>query len=118
MKNQPSTPSTIITKEDIQEEISALENTNESGKKSKSKLQIIEQYLNNKYSMRLNTILCLPEFKIKSDRIDYKVMNENSIYRELEHNGYRCQINTIRTLLKSDFLPEFNPIQNYFETNI
>jgi predicted P-loop ATPase len=114
MKNQSTVPSTTISLKEIQEEIISLKN--EENKKAKSRLELIEKYLNNKYSMRLNTILCLPEAKIKNEQSDYTVVNENSIYRELEHREYRCNLNLIRTLLKSNFLSDFNPIHHYFES--
>lgn len=118
MNDVKTTPSTIIPIKDIKENIKEIENSQEDtnkNKKADSKLQQIEYYLNQKYSMRFNSILCRPEYKLINDNSDYKDMCENSIYRELEHNGYKCHVNIIRTLLKSDFLIKFNPIKAYFE---
>jgi len=83
--------------------------------RAESKLQIIEAYLTDKYDMRFNTISGMPEYReLGSDKV-FKGINENSMYRELEHNGYKCSPNTLKYLLKSDFLKEYNPIADYFK---
>ncbi|WP_052354187.1 VapE domain-containing protein [Flectobacillus major] len=79
---------------------------------------LVRKYLTENYDYRYNTITDSPEWKIKQDNTftrlnDYKL---NSIAFELESNGSFMPVDKIFRLLKSDFVPLVNPIENYFDS--
>lgn len=77
----------------------------------------LENFLNNRYNFRYNTVLGKLEFKtIKSSK--YKPMtdfSENSILREILKAKVKCSINSLRNLLHSDYCEMFDPFEVYFE---
>jgi len=85
--------------------------------RAESKLQIIESYLNSKYDMRYNIITGEPEMREIGTSDNFTLIDEASMYRELEHRKYRCSEKDIKCLMRSDFLKKYNPIVEYF-TNL
>lgn len=73
-----------------------------------------EDYLCSKYNFRFNSIKHVFEFSLVDD-FQYKEINENSLFVELNKSGIKISLNNLKALLKSDFCPRYNPIQYYFE---
>jgi predicted P-loop ATPase len=87
--------------------------------KKNSKTELIESYLNFKYDFRFNEITGQPEminllFKESEfySMDDYKL---NSLKRELEINGITASTSAIAEIIKSDFSPRVNPVEEYFK---
>jgi predicted P-loop ATPase len=79
--------------------------------------QEVEEFLNNNFVFRLNIITSKTESKfLKNDVFhemdDYKM---NSLLRTISHKNIRCSITKLRSLLFSNFVPEYNPILCYLE---
>ena len=77
---------------------------------------IIENYLNNRYSFHYNVLTNRTFIKEQIDT-DYKLLNIykiNSIKRELNNNSIPCSQSDIKSLLESDYVPQFNPFRDYF----
>ena len=78
----------------------------------------LENFLNNRYNFRYNTVLGKLEFKtLKAYK--YKPMTdftENSILREILKAKVKCSINSLRNLLHSDYCEMFDPFEVYFES--
>ncbi len=83
-------------------------------KKEISKYKKVETYLNNIYSFRYNVISNTIEYKNINDK-EYIIANEDNIYRLLQHNNIKFSLANIKSLLRSDFVPEFNPFEEYFK---
>ena len=81
-----------------------------------SLLQRAENYLENKYDIRLNEVSGKIEAKIKSENNGYRELNENNIYRELQHSNIPLAMQKISILLQSDFVKKYDPFKNYFES--
>ncbi|MFM7856849.1 MAG: toprim domain-containing protein, partial [Flammeovirgaceae bacterium] len=73
-----------------------------------------EDYLLSKYKFRFNSIKHLFEYS-PIDDFQYKEVNENSLFVEVNKSGIKISLNNMKALLKSDFCPRYNPIQYYFE---
>ena len=74
----------------------------------------VEEFLSEKYHFRNNIIS--NEIEIKEvDMASYKPINENNIYRELQHNNFKFSLMNITALLRSDFVEKFDPIKHYFK---
>lgn len=75
---------------------------------------IAEKYLSTYYKFRYNTIALDIEYCKKTTH-DWQSLNENSLYLEMQKKGIKISINNLIAILKSEFVPHYNPIQEYFE---
>lgn len=99
----------------------AIQATKEQEKQKTAELQAnktifhrVENYLNAKYDFRYNTIKHEIEYSLKSLNT-YEPVNENSLYIELMKNGLNFSMPNLIAILKSEFVPRYNPLQYYFE---
>ena len=74
---------------------------------------ITENYLSDRYDFRYNEIALELEFKLKK-ATEFKSINENSLYIELQKKGIKISINNLLAILRSEYVTNFNPIKNYF----
>lgn len=79
-----------------------------------SKFVEVEKYLSSLYDIRYNEVSNDIECKPIEEN-DYKPLNENNIYRLLQHNNIIFSQANLTALLRSDFVSPYNPINNYFE---
>lgn len=80
--------------------------------------ELIEAYLNKKYDFRLNEITNRGYYKTKEEN-EYTLLKSyqfNSIYRELKNNGHRITTQGLKSILESDFVKCYNPIQDYLNS--
>jgi predicted P-loop ATPase len=78
---------------------------------------LAKAYLNAHYDFRYNLIIDETEWKLKADS-DFIPLNDyklNSLTFELESKGSSISNEKLARLLKSDFIPLINPINQYFE---
>jgi hypothetical protein len=89
-----------------------------TGKKiTSNKFTITEEYLSEHYTIRYNTVSNKFEYRDKeSDSEDYKELNENNLFIKLQKDNINISLNNLISLLKSDFVNEFNPFKDYFES--
>lgn len=92
-----------------------VKNANSMGKKAQTPFQLAEAYLQSKYDLRYNEVSNEVEFRKKGTEDEYQVLNSSTIYRELEHNGYKISIANLEAILRSDFVVIHNPLTEYFE---
>ncbi|MCB0497244.1 MAG: virulence protein E [Cyclobacteriaceae bacterium] len=72
-----------------------------------------ERYLEKKYEFRMNVI----NHKIECKQVeteDWKELNENNIFIELHKSFIHISMANLLSLLKSDFVQKYNPIETYF----
>jgi predicted P-loop ATPase len=74
-----------------------------------------EDFLKNKYKFRYNKIKMFVEIS-PLNSFDWKELNENNLYLDLQKHGIKISIGNLQAILKSDFCRDFNPIQEYFST--
>ncbi len=77
-------------------------------------IHITEDYLNEYYSIRHNIIANELEIS-KKDKNEWTELNENSLWIEMQKKSIKVPASTLERILKSDFVPKFNPLINYFE---
>ncbi len=75
----------------------------------------VENFLNDRYEFRKNTVNERTEYKKKDPGSLWIEANENEISRLLEHNYFRFSPSKTASLLNSDFVQSYNPIVSYFE---
>ena len=84
-------------------------------KVTSNKFTITEEYLNQRYIFRYNTVSNKFEYRDKNEEF-FKELNENNLYVKLQKDNINISINNLVALLKSDFINEFNPFIEYFES--
>ncbi|WP_395052207.1 VapE domain-containing protein [Flavobacterium sp.] len=77
-------------------------------------IHITEDYLNEHYNIRHNIIANEIEVS-KKDLKEWTEINENSLWIEMQKKSIKVPASTLEKILKSDFVPKFNPLINYFE---
>lgn len=80
------------------------------------KLYEIRKYLMDNFDWRYNVIVNKVEFKKKDDAeyVPMKDIDYNSRLCELLDRNIHCDISKLRIVLKSNYLPKYNPFENYF----
>jgi predicted P-loop ATPase/5S rRNA maturation endonuclease (ribonuclease M5) len=76
---------------------------------------IVEDYLKMHYDLRFNKISIEIEISPKNKN-EWFSCNENSLWLELQKKKIKIPINSLIAILKSNYIPEYNPIVDYFET--
>ena len=75
-----------------------------------------ENFLNQRYNFRFNTILLDIEI-CKKGYDDWEIVNENNLYLQLQKSNIKISINNLVAILRSDeFVKKYNPIKEYFES--
>lgn len=92
------------------------EDTDEEEEKP-SFIDRLETFLNYRYSFRYNVVSGKLEYKATKATLWKPVTDfvENSILREILKAKVKCNINTLRNLLRSDYCEQFDPFKNYFD---
>lgn len=86
----------------------------EANTKSITVFHQAENFLHSKYKFRYNTIKHTYEQSNKYD-IDYKDINIDSLYIQMQKNAIKFSLNNVKSLLKSGFCSEYDPFKYYFE---
>ncbi|MEZ2441708.1 VapE domain-containing protein [Chitinophaga sp. RCC_12] len=87
--------------------------TQDTNKKQQEHIRL-EKYLSEQFYFRLNEITGSIEFK-KQLSTSWEELNEFNIYRQLNLEGFKINLNELIYLLKSDYVDRYNPFINYFE---
>lgn len=74
----------------------------------------VEDYLNENYDLRLNIISLDIEITEK-DKNTWKVCNEDSLFIEMRKKNISVPMNNLISILKSNYVPRFNPLKEYFK---
>jgi predicted P-loop ATPase len=77
-------------------------------------LHVVENYLNENYDIRHNIIANEVEMSAKSLN-EWMPCNENELWREMQKLSIKVPASTLEKILKSNFVPKFNPLLDYFE---
>ncbi len=94
------------------------EQPNESNEElaNQNKFIRIKKFLEARYEFRKNTVSLLIEYRQKGKGENWEPLNENNLFRDLmEHGGFVGVESSVLILIKSDFVPEYDPFLSYFE---
>jgi len=107
-ETREKTPQTHKKREEEEEEKEKKE------EKNFSKFFQVEKYLKSRYDIRYNEVSNDIEYKPKEET-EYKELKDSNLYRELQLNNIHFSQNNLLALLRSDFVPSYNPIKKYFD---
>lgn len=88
-------------------------NQDELGIKKKPMIAQVESFIRKNYELRRNVITQNIEYRPKG--MEFTTMNEDTINRALKHAGLSYPLNQLGSLLRSDFIPDCDPIKDWFE---
>lgn len=78
----------------------------------------IQHFLSERYNLRRNIVTRRVEYRNLKGHTAYKPVTdywENSVWCALQKVGIYCRVSDLRSVVHSDFSPEYNPFQAYFE---
>ena len=74
-----------------------------------------ENYLDEHYELRNNTTKLELEIS-QSGANKFEQLNENDLFVEMNKKGVKVSMDKLIAILKSSFVPKFNPIEEYFRS--
>jgi len=81
-----------------------------------SKFEKVENLISDNFELRYNEVSNEIEYRPNNNlECEFNELNENNIYRFLQHNNIEFSMAKLTSLLRSDFVMRFNPFSNYFE---
>lgn len=81
-----------------------------------SSIEVIQAYLSQFYEFRFNVITNRVMMKIRGSDDDFHYLEDyefNSILRGIKMNNIKCSKDTLLMVLKSDYVPKFEPFTHY-----
>ncbi|RAR50863.1 putative P-loop ATPase [Flavobacterium lacus] len=99
----------------LQEIETQVESENSTAQETITIFHITEDYLNERYDLRYNTISLEIEISKKNEN-QWNSCNENSLWLELQKKSIKISLNSLIAILKSDAIQKYNPILNYFNS--
>ncbi|MER0442799.1 VapE domain-containing protein [Emticicia sp. W12TSBA100-4] len=75
----------------------------------------VQHFLEDRYHFRLNVVSNDIEVKKKGSDT-YEIMNENTIIIQMLRDGFKGIDKDFKWLMRSDFVQQYDPFQEYFET--
>lgn len=73
-----------------------------------------EVFLKKNYEFRKNIVTQKTEMRLPDG--EWERLNENSIYCEFQRNKIKFRFDNLKALLRSDFIPEYDPFAEYFNS--
>ena len=80
----------------------------------KTDIEKVEIYLNKNYEFRRNVVTQKTE--MKKTGAQWERLNENTVYRDFQQNKIKFTFDKLKSLLRSNFVPEFDPFVDYFNS--
>jgi len=82
-------------------------------KKKKEEIEKAEDYLDAHFEFRFDIIKHVVEWRPRGEP-EWSVVNENDIFRSLQHLGIKFKKEGITALLGSSYVKDYNPFDEYF----
>jgi predicted P-loop ATPase len=86
-----------------------------SKKSISQRWEVVEEFITLNFDLRFNSVECVYEYKKKGGGDEWRVLNENEVFREMNKNDIGFSLSSLRSLLQSEFVSYYNPISEYFK---
>lgn len=87
---------------------------------NRASVEEMENYLNEHVELRMNTLIHQLEFRFrKPENAPWECLTdnvENSLWCNMQRTGMEVDISRLRTLISSDYVKEFHPLQEYLDS--
>ena len=90
----------------------------QTGRRGASYVVQIQEHLSAHYDLRRNVVRRLVECRPKGTDESFTPVNdywENSVWCALQKEGVLCSVSELRSVIHSDFSPEYDPFCSYFD---
>jgi len=81
-----------------------------------SKFDLVERFISDNFLLRFNEITEVAEWKNLKSKESFQELNEFELYRRIKKSGLSISQTDLNALLKSDYLPKYDPFKYYFES--
>lgn len=75
----------------------------------------VELFIRQNWEIVRNEVTGISEFR-KHGQPEFERMNSNTVFRAVQHAGFKFSEQKLKSLLKSDFVRLFNPFKDYFDS--
>jgi predicted P-loop ATPase len=75
----------------------------------------VGRFINSLYDLQFNEVTNEIEFKTKEES-EFQLLNENNLYRVLQHNNIKISMANLMIMLRSDYVTTVNPFIEYFHS--
>lgn len=83
--------------------------------KNKPEIFKVEVFIRKRYELVRNEVSQRIEARVKgSEETDFQKINVDNIARDLMHADMKFPLDKLKSLLRSDFVPRYNPFYDYF----
>jgi hypothetical protein len=80
---------------------------------NKAHVQKAEIHISENWELRYNTVKNTVDFRTVG-AFDFEELKIDNIYRNLQHSRIKYSMSDLKSLLNSDFVKDYDPIDNYF----
>lgn len=91
-------------------------NKDEFGLDDKPEIYKVELFIKKKYEIVKNEVSQRYEYRPTNSTVPMERLSEDTIYRDLQHAHYKFSLDKLKSLLKSDYIPRYNPFKTYFNS--
>jgi len=105
-----------LPESDVRKQVDKIyeQNQDEFNFEKKTEIEKVEIYLNKNFEFRKNVVTQKTEMRVKSG--EWTRMNDNTIYCDFQRKKIKFTFDKLKALLRSDFVPEFDPFLEYFNS--
>jgi len=81
----------------------------------KPEIYKIELFIKKRYEIIRNEVTQRIEYRKRDSNTKLEKLNTDTINRDIQHAGFKFTLDKLKSLLRSDFVENYNPFKNYFE---
>jgi len=91
-------------------------NQDSFGLDDKPEIAKIELYIKKRYEIVRNEVSQRLEYRLRGSEEKFDKLNTDTIHRDLQHAGFKFTLDKLKSLLRSDFVDNYNPLRAYFDS--
>jgi len=81
---------------------------------NKPEIYKAEVFIRKRYDIKKNVVTQRTEYSLNGKKKKWEVLNSNTIFRAMQSTDIKFTFEKLKSLLRSDFVEEFNPFEDYF----
>jgi len=91
------------------------ENKDAFGIDDKPEIYKVEYFLNKNWEFIINEVTQKTEYRPTVGKHDFVKLNTDTLYRKLQHVGFKFPLDKLKSLFRSDFLKTYHPFIEHFK---
>jgi predicted P-loop ATPase len=92
------------------------ENIEAFGIDDKPDIVKVEYFLNKNWEFIINEVTQRTEYRNRGLNEDFIKLNTDTLYRKIQHVGFKFPLDKLKSLFRSDFLKSYHPFKVHFES--